>query len=244
VRLLVWMIRNGEPIAVFAVMLGVVIILQILGGVYSSSFGELDEPMHLVSSLMVRDFIAALDFHHPWQFAQQYYLHYPKVGIGHWPPIFHAILGIWFLILGASRATSMMFIAIIAAATACIIYSVGKRLIGRWAGILAAVLFIASPLVQESSALVMTEHLYTLENVGKHSVLRSFRANGTGRRQPCIRHRRDISDLDERQRLGARIGAGPNPCAYQQMVPPASVGLLARGGASPGWLCSLVRPYS
>jgi Dolichyl-phosphate-mannose-protein mannosyltransferase len=84
------------------------------------------------------------------------------VGIGHWPPIFHAILGIWFLILGASRATSMMFIAIIAAATACIIYSVGKRLIGRWAGILAAVLFIASPLVQESSALVMTEHLYTL----------------------------------------------------------------------------------
>jgi len=111
---------------------------------------------------MVRDFIATLDFHHPWQFSQQYYLHYPKVGIGHWPPLFHAMLGVWFLILGASRATSMIFIAIIAATTACIIYSAGKRLIGRWAGALAAVLFVASPLVQESSALVMTEHLYTL----------------------------------------------------------------------------------
>jgi 4-amino-4-deoxy-L-arabinose transferase-like glycosyltransferase len=35
-------------------------------------------------------------------------------------------------------------------------------LIARWAGVLAAVLFIASPLVQESSAQVMTEHLVTL----------------------------------------------------------------------------------
>jgi hypothetical protein len=42
-------------------------------------------------------------------------------------------------------------------------YFIGKRLIGRWAGGLPAVLFIASPLLQESSARVMTEHLVTLE---------------------------------------------------------------------------------
>jgi hypothetical protein len=47
----------------------------------------------------------------------------------------------------------------------------GKRLIGRWAGLLAVVLFIGSPLVQESSARVMTgrrEH-----HVGVHRVLSS-----------------------------------------------------------------------
>jgi 4-amino-4-deoxy-L-arabinose transferase-like glycosyltransferase len=142
--------------------LGFLVILQVLGGAYASGFGGFpDEPAHLVTALMVRDFIAGLDFRHPWQFAQQYYYHYPEVAIGAWPPGFYGALGVWFLIFGASRATALVFIAIVAAATASVIYLTGKRFIGRWAGILAAVLFVASPLVQESSARVMTEHLST-----------------------------------------------------------------------------------
>jgi hypothetical protein len=162
-RLPIQTIGIGEGIAAFAVLLGFVVILQVLGGAYTSGFGGYpDEPAHLVTSLMVRDFLAGLGFGHPWQFAQQYYLHYPKVAIGHWPPVFYGALGTWFLIVGASRGTAIMFIAIVAATTASVIYFTGKRLIGRWAGVLAAVLFIASPLVQESSARVMTEHLVTL----------------------------------------------------------------------------------
>jgi hypothetical protein len=103
-----------------------------------------------------------LDYRHPWQFAQAYYYHYPKVAIGHWPPVLYGELGTWFLVFGASRLTSMMFIAIVVATTASVIYFTGKRLIARWAGVLGAVLFLASPLVQESSARVMTEHLVTL----------------------------------------------------------------------------------
>jgi hypothetical protein len=156
-------IGKGEGIAAFAVLLGFVVILQVVGGAYASGFGGYpDEPAHLVTSLMVRDFIAGLDFRHPLQFAQQYYYHYPKVTIGVWPPMFYGALGIWFLIVGASRVAAIMFIAIVAATTASVIYFTGKRLIGRWAGVLAAVLFVASPLVQESSARVMTEHLVTL----------------------------------------------------------------------------------
>jgi 4-amino-4-deoxy-L-arabinose transferase-like glycosyltransferase len=111
---------------------------------------------------MVRDFIAGLDFRHPLQFAQQYYFHYPKVAIGVWPPVFYAALGTWFLIAGSTRTTAIIFIAVIAAATASLIYLTGRNLIGRWAGLLAAVLFVASPLVQESSARMITEHLSTL----------------------------------------------------------------------------------
>jgi hypothetical protein len=163
VRLPAYTIGEGEAIAAFAVLLGFVVALQALGGAYASGFGGYpDEPAHLVTSLMVRDFIAGLDFRHPLQFAQQYYLHYPKVAIGVWPPVFYGALGTWFLIVGASRGAAIMFIAIVAATTASVIYFTGKRLIGCWAGVLAAVLFIASPLVQESSAQVMTEHLVTL----------------------------------------------------------------------------------
>jgi hypothetical protein len=153
----------GEGLAAFAVLLGIIVTVQALGGAYASGFGgEPDEAAHLVTSLMVRDFIAGLDFRHPWEFAQQYYYHYPKVMIGIWPPGFYGALGIWSLMVGASRGAAMMFIAIVAATTASVIYFTGKQLIGRWAGVLAALLFLASPLVQESSARVMTEHLSTL----------------------------------------------------------------------------------
>jgi hypothetical protein len=153
----------GEGVATFAVLLGIIVTLQALGGAYGSGFGSHpDEAAHLMTSLMARDFIAGLDFRHPWQFAQQYYYHYPKVMIGLWPPVFYGALGVWFLMVGASRGAAMMFIAILAATTASVIYFTGKRLIGRWAGILAAILFVASPLVQESSAEVMHEHLVTL----------------------------------------------------------------------------------
>ena len=72
-RLSVHAISKGEGIAAFAVLLGIIVTLQRLAGVYASSFGrDGDEAAHLVTSLMVRDFIASLDFHHPYQFAQQY----------------------------------------------------------------------------------------------------------------------------------------------------------------------------
>jgi 4-amino-4-deoxy-L-arabinose transferase-like glycosyltransferase len=162
-RLSVYTISKGEGLAAFAVLLAFIVTLQTLGGAYASGFaGYPDENADLVTSLMARDFLAGLDFRHPYQFAQQYYYHYPQVMIGQWPPVFYGVLGIWFLLVGASRGTAVMFIAIVAATTASIIYLTGKRLIGRWAGALAAVLFVASPLVQESSARVMTEHLVTL----------------------------------------------------------------------------------
>ena len=162
-RLSVRAISKAEGVLAFAALLGIVVFLQILGGAYASGFGGYpDEPVHLVTSLMARDFLAGLNFRHPVQFAVQYYYHYPKVAIGVWPPVLYGALGIWFLLIGASRVSAMMFIALLAATTASLIYLTGKQLIGRWAGILAAILFAASPLVQEASARVMSEHLVTL----------------------------------------------------------------------------------
>jgi hypothetical protein len=62
------------------------------------------------------------------------------VAIGVWPPVFYGALGTWFLIVGAARGAAIMFIAIVAATTASVIYLTGKRLSGRWAGVLAAIL--------------------------------------------------------------------------------------------------------
>ncbi len=161
--------RSVEAMAVFAVFFAAVVVLQLLSGAFSSAFGGYpDEPAHLVTSLMARDFLADANIQnltHPLQFARDYYYHYPKVAIGHWPPLFYAVAGVWFLIFDASRLTAILFIAMTAAVTATVIYFTGKRLVGIWAGALAAALFVASPLVQESSVRFMSEHLSTLASL-------------------------------------------------------------------------------
>jgi hypothetical protein len=149
---------------VFAVFLGETVALQWFVGAYSSDYSAYasDEAAHFVTSLMVRDFLAAGAFVDPWGFAQEYYLHYPKVAIGHWPPVLHTAVAGWMLVAGTSRTAMLIFVAACAAATASVIYLVGRRLLGRWAGWFGGVLFLALPLTQQSSAQLMTEHLVTL----------------------------------------------------------------------------------
>lgn len=152
-----------QLVAVFAFLLAEVLLLQWLGGAFSSGFGgHPDEAAHYVSSLMLRDFLPQAGAGHPMQFAQSYYLHYPKVAIGNWPPLMYAVAGVWFLLFGASRLSAMAFIATCASVTAFAIYAIGRKLLTWQAGLFAAALYLACPLVQESHAMMMSEAMVTM----------------------------------------------------------------------------------
>lgn len=149
-------------ILVLAVFFAEAVLLQVLCGAYGYGFGaHPDEAAHFVSSLLVRDYLAQGMHGNPLAFAREYYLHYPKVAIGHWPPMLYGLLGSWMLLAGASRLSALLFTALIAAGTATLMYRAAARAIGSWGGWLAGALFLALPLVQDSSARVMTEHLVT-----------------------------------------------------------------------------------
>src|SRR5689334_11391847 len=62
-----------------------------------------DEPAHYVSGLLVRDYLAQGVPGSPMAFARDFYLHYPKVAIGHWPPLFYVVQGVWTLLFTPSR---------------------------------------------------------------------------------------------------------------------------------------------
>jgi hypothetical protein len=66
VRLPLRLLGKAETFVALVVLLGLVVALEVAGGAYASSFGGYpDEPAHVVTSLMVQDFIAGLDFRHP-----------------------------------------------------------------------------------------------------------------------------------------------------------------------------------
>jgi hypothetical protein len=145
------------------VFLAEALLLQWLGGAYASGFGgHPDEAAHFVSSVMVHDFLLHPGAGQPMAFAQHFYLHYPKVAIGNWPPLLHGLLALWYLLFGVSRASALVLIAVFAAATATLMAAAARRLLSPAAGMFAGAVYLALPLVQESSAVVMTEHLVTL----------------------------------------------------------------------------------
>ena len=82
------------------VIFGVLIVgLQIYGGAYQAEYdGHPDEAAHFVSSLLVRDYIGQWPWPDPLPWAIQYYIHYPKVAIGHWPPGYYIIQAGWWLL--------------------------------------------------------------------------------------------------------------------------------------------------
>src|SRR6266705_2811655 len=92
---------------------GFAIALQWGAGAYQSEVaGDPDEPAHLVTGLMARDYLSHAGERGPMQFARDYYLHYPKVAIGHWPPLFYAEQALWTLVFPSSRSSLLMMIAL------------------------------------------------------------------------------------------------------------------------------------
>jgi hypothetical protein len=68
-------------------------------------------PLHSVKSLLFRDFITSLHYTEPIKFANGYYLHYPKVAIGHGPPFFYLLAGLGMLLFSPSQISVMLGLA-------------------------------------------------------------------------------------------------------------------------------------
>jgi hypothetical protein len=134
------------------------LILSSLSGALQSEFGRhQDEGMHYVTGLLVQDFATSGQWRSPMSFAQQYYLHFPKVALGQWPPGFSLLQAAWGLLFGVSRVSMLVGMNVLTAWLAFLVYRAGARYFGAVWGALGALLLIAAPLTQESTAMVMAE---------------------------------------------------------------------------------------
>lgn len=116
-----------------------------------------DEPSHFVTSMMMRDFLRQGLDAHPMRFAENYYVHYPKIGIGHWPPLFYAALGGWMALFGSSRLAALMFLAFNTGLVSVLLWTTLRKRVGRGPAWFAALSFPLIPLVRGASSSVMTE---------------------------------------------------------------------------------------
>ena len=144
---------------------------QRAGGAHRSEFGgHPDEGGHYVTGLFVRDSLvmaahyAADGFHGSplrvgKEFADTYYGHYPKIGLGVWPPVFYLVQSAWTLPFSPSRTSILLLMCALAAVVAVQLFRVLREEFGIWQAALGAALWLSLPLVRSYYGMVMAETL-------------------------------------------------------------------------------------
>jgi 4-amino-4-deoxy-L-arabinose transferase-like glycosyltransferase len=148
--------------AVFLALLLFAILLQWLSGAYSSEFSGADESAHFVTGLMIRDYVASGFPTTPMKFAEEYYIHYPKVAFGMWGPLLHVTEAAWTLIFPPTRVSLLLLIAMMSASIAFLLC---RSLVDEFGGVLAVgagFLFLSVSAVQRQTGMIMADILVAL----------------------------------------------------------------------------------
>lgn len=132
--------------------------MHVRRGALDSGFGAFeDEAAHFVSGLMVHDYVLDPEPLHPLRYAERYYLHYPKVAIGQWPPVFYVLQAAWTLVFGATPLSLVLLMSFLEACVAVLVAGALVEETGPWIAGGAAVVYALLPLVQTFGARIMTE---------------------------------------------------------------------------------------
>ncbi len=107
--------RGGtrRRVALLAAVLLLVTVVAVRGINTGEFHLNIDEAHHAFTGVYFADFLSDLPLTHPVKYTYQYYAHYPALGLIHWPPFFHFVEGMVFLVLGpsvvAARLTVLLF---------------------------------------------------------------------------------------------------------------------------------------
>jgi hypothetical protein len=106
-----------------------------------------DETRHAFTGVFFRDFLVDLPLRHPVQYAFEYYAKYPAIATPHWPPIFHMVEAVGFLIFGISAWVSRLAVLCFALVGVYYWYRIVEMDGSRYRAFLAAVIFACTPYV-------------------------------------------------------------------------------------------------
>jgi hypothetical protein len=169
----------------FASIILVCVALQHRFGAYVTERGNYsDESTHLMNGLLLRDYLREGLGSNPLEFARTYYLNYPKIAPGMWPPLFHIVLGLLLLFTGAPQATALLFVGVAAAWTGWRLWTIVHRLAGATIATIVTLFFLTTPALVDMTSVVMLDALVAAMTLEATWWLTRYFA--TGRRSHAI----------------------------------------------------------
>ncbi|MCF7787325.1 MAG: hypothetical protein K9N47_14450 [Prosthecobacter sp.] len=129
------------------------------GGGFSSDLGgDPDEAAHAVTSLMLRDYLGTGLGQHPMHFAKAYYADFPRVALGHYPPLYY-VLTAPLLLAHTSVSTLLIFQALTLSLLATLTYLLGCRFLKPLPAAAASLAMLLLPLALKLTLHVMSDIL-------------------------------------------------------------------------------------
>lgn len=139
---------------------GVLLVLglaQILAWQPSEPFYNNDENRHVMTGVFFHDFLGDLPLHGLRDYATQYYMQYPALGLMVWPPLFYGIEGAFMLVFGTSYAAALALTGLFSALAFTYFFLLVRRTHGEAAAAVSVLLLGCAPLVFTLSHHVMLE---------------------------------------------------------------------------------------
>lgn len=133
--------------------------LQIKDGAFLAELCTVypDEAPHYVNGLLIANYVSDGLGQPPLAFAKTFFLHFPKVSIGHWPPFFYLLEAGWMLIVSQSKTSVLIFSGLVSAVLAGLIGSLTSRRSGTVAALLAVSFYVFTPLVRQNASAIMVD---------------------------------------------------------------------------------------
>lgn len=124
---------------------------------YTAGFSGADEPAHFLNAYFISIYLKSHLGTNPLAFASDFYMHYPKISIGHWPPAYYALLSPLFLLFNATAENALIINLAISAFPSVVIAVALTYLVGAITALLGTFTYSFAPLVFEGYAYFMLD---------------------------------------------------------------------------------------
>ena len=147
--------RARQFVAHLVVSLAVLVIF--LANLDSQGLWFSDMPSHALNGVFYKDLIEDGAFSHPKAYAERYYVQYPSLTVGIYPPVFYVVEAAFFKLFGISPQTAkltVLFFTLICANTLLALY---RQWFSLWLAVAAVFLFLLQPTTLFGQRNVMLE---------------------------------------------------------------------------------------
>lgn len=124
---------------------------------FAAGFSGADESAHFLNAYFVGDYLSQTFGANPAAAARDFYLHYPKLSIGHWPPLHYVIVGSLFTVVQPTFQSAMIINMIFTVLPVLFVVFVTHRLAGYLAALAAGIWYVCLPVVTQNLMFFMAD---------------------------------------------------------------------------------------
>lgn len=141
-------VANGwfYDIGVFLIALLLLSAAMLFLHALTSGLSGSDEASHFLNAYLIWSYASEALGHNPLSYATDFYIHYPKISIGHWPPLYYVFLSAFFSLLPHAPLPFLIVNLVVGALPVVLIARVVRKAIGFPWALLAGVVYVLIPM--------------------------------------------------------------------------------------------------